>query len=160
MITCPQGHVSFDETAAFCPRCGTAIPRPPSPLQWSAEPPVAAAGRRGLSRRQLIALLTTFGGVILLLVVFLPTGEESDEITSIDAQAACEEFILDRLKSPSSADFGSATSSRATTAAGEVFVVTGAVDADNAFGASIRNRYVCEVVYSDGRWRLHDLDMS
>ena len=66
------------------------------------------------------------------------------------AKSACRDAVLDRLKSPSSAEF----SNEEAAAKGRRFEVTGSVDADNSFGASIRNDYVCLVSNSNGPWEV------
>ena len=56
---------------------------------------------------------------------------------------ACHDWVKDRLKSPSSAKFSGDTIKRT----GNTYVVTGAVDSQNSFGAMIRNRYQCEAIH-------------
>ena len=73
------------------------------------------------------------------------------------ARGVCEQFVEDRLKAPSTADFSDVT---ATESAG-VWTVRGAVDSENSFGAQIRNTYVCQVRHTGGEnWRLVDLQTS
>lgn len=63
------------------------------------------------------------------------------------AEAACEDFVKEKLKSPASADFSGAEV--AETGEGE-WTVTGTVDADNSFSAAMRGRYSCDVWTIDG----------
>lgn len=73
----------------------------------------------------------------------------------IGAQVVCRDFVEDRLKSPSSADFSDEQSKHVR---GRVWSVTGSVDSENSFGAMIRNTYVCTVRYvGDDRYRLQSL---
>lgn len=73
------------------------------------------------------------------------------------AQSVCEQFVEDRLKSPSTADF----SDTETSNVGDLWTVTGAVDSENSFGAMIRNTYRCVVRYSgDDTWNLVSLDST
>lgn len=77
-----------------------------------------------------------------------------DEYT---AKYMCQQFVKDRLKSPKSADF----SGESAEGPGPTWMVVGDVDADNSFGASMRNSYTCTVRFAGGdEWRLVDLDLS
>jgi hypothetical protein len=74
-------------------------------------------------------------------------------------------FVKARLKAPATADFSSLSGSAAP-AGDNKYVVRAYVDAQNSFGANIRNNYVCTVQYMGGEdadirsWRLIDLSMS
>lgn len=71
------------------------------------------------------------------------------------ARDVCQQFVEDRLKSPGSADF---SSEEATENSDGSWTVTGDVDSDNSFGASIRNSYTCKVRHTTGeRWKLLDM---
>ena len=70
-----------------------------------------------------------------------------------DAQVACKDFVRDRLKAPSTADFTSVSH----TGSAPTWTVTGTVDADNSFGAKLRMTFTC-VVRDDGdTWRLQSM---
>ena len=72
------------------------------------------------------------------------------------AQVACETFIKERLKSPSSAKFNHLRAVQLD----ETYKVTTQVDADNSFGASIRSTWTCRVIRDDSKrsWTLDLLD--
>ena len=76
----------------------------------------------------------------------------------IDARTACATFVERRLKSPSTADFlyDTEEASHIQGKPDNYFVVTGAVDAQNSFGAIIRTLYACQVHYdaSKQEWVL------
>ncbi|WP_159599305.1 DUF2510 domain-containing protein [Agromyces humi] len=57
---------------------------------------------------------------------------------------ACEDAVKQNLKAPATADFESSARGRSP------WIVTGYVDADNAFGALVRSQYTCEVKISGG----------
>lgn len=78
---------------------------------------------------------------------------EHDEV---DARLMCREFVEERLKAPSTAKFDR-RSETAMHHGGGRYAVTGTVDAQNAFGATIRSRYGCELHYSRGKWYLDDI---
>jgi hypothetical protein len=76
----------------------------------------------------------------------------------IDARAMCAEFVKDRLKSPSTAKFDYRSETAVHHGNGR-YTVTGAVDAQNAFGAMIRAQYICELHYNNStdKWYLDDI---
>lgn len=59
------------------------------------------------------------------------------------ARDACEQFADQRLKAPGSADYD-----LTATNDGKVWTVTGTVDSDNSFGASLRSQVECVMRYS------------
>lgn len=66
--------------------------------------------------------------------------------TPASATTACHEKVRDQLRSPTSATFAAPDVQRA----GARWSVAGAVDADNALGATLRTSYRCTVVESAG----------
>jgi len=75
-----------------------------------------------------------------------------------------QQFVKDKLKSPGTADFGGVFSDYqkpddvVTDLSGGKFRVRAWVDAQNSFGAKLRNRFVCELEYmGNDRWRLTSL---
>lgn len=61
-------------------------------------------------------------------------------------EQTCREAVENRLKSPSSAEF-SDVQARQDDSAGTRWTVTGKVDSENSFGASIRNTFTCTSTY-------------
>lgn len=68
-----------------------------------------------------------------------PAGD-SPAVQRAAAERACQTLVRDQLKSPSSAKFTGVTS----TGSGP-WEVTGSVDADNSFGASLRSDWECTI---------------
>lgn len=84
---------------------------------------------------------------------------EPDAPDEYGARDVCEQFVEKRLKAPATAEF----ENTATTQAGDEWTVEGDVDAENGFGALIRNHYVCTVRPTDAagaNWELVDVEMS
>ena len=78
----------------------------------------------------------------------------------IRVYSACQQFVTQRLKAPSTADFPSFDDKSVTTGA-NVFTVDSYVDAQNAFGAKIRTRISCNVLSDDGdNWKLTSLRLD
>lgn len=93
--------------------------------------------------------------------VTAPTPEEhSPELDLAAAELACQDFVRDRLKAPATAEFTEAVT--APLAGYDRYTVSGAVDAQNSFGALIRNFYSCTVGLSTSgdRWFLQSLDLG
>lgn len=75
------------------------------------------------------------------------------------AEVMCENFVTDRLKAPSTADFPGADS--VDELGSDEYEVTASVDSENGFGAMIRTDYVCTIRYSgDDKWTLVSLDIN
>lgn len=72
------------------------------------------------------------GGVVWL----WPVGSSP---TVDSAVTACRRHVVDQLKAPSTAKFGQVRWERS----GDTVRVSGAVDAENSFGALVRSDYTC-----------------
>lgn len=88
-------------------------------------------------------------GVVATLVVGLICGASllngSDEPSDLTdtAEAHCHERVREKLKAPSTASILTTS----TTGGGRgPWTFEGTVDAENSFGAKIRNRFKCEIV--------------
>lgn len=116
----------------------------PEPAAESTPPakPKAKLGTGGL----------IFVGLIVLCCVgaIIKSQVGDKEPGDVDARVMCEQFVEDRLKSPKSADYSGESVFRE----GDVWVVTGKVDAQNSFGAMIRNSFKCRMTVSGDTWRL------
>jgi hypothetical protein len=79
----------------------------------------------------------------------------------IEALSMCELFVKGRLKAPSTAKFGHVWDTTTTGSGDGPYQVSGYVDAQNSFGAMLRNYYVCTAQGSSpsDTWTLIDLKM-
>lgn len=76
-------------------------------------------------------------------------GEDGpDEGSAPGARDACEQFVDKRLKSPGSADYN-----LVATQDGTLWTVTGTVDSENSFGASLRSTVRCSLRYGVDSYR-------
>lgn len=98
-----------------------------------------------------IGCLGIIGAVAALLVFGILFGGDDDRGAQV--KIACREWVQERLKSPGSADF----SNESVENYGDTYVVTGYVDSDNSFGASIRNEFRCKATNSGGSTQLVSL---
>lgn len=129
---------------------------------------LAALSRQGkneMTAQLVVVVFAMIAGIILFFWIF--SGEEKTEAESerefqqqiersilISATQMCHEYVRDRLRSPSTADFP--RSEQNVTAIGRrAYEISGTVDAQNGFGATVRNRFVCQIQHlGDGDWRL------
>jgi hypothetical protein len=87
--------------------------------------------------------------------------QKAIEGKEIDASTYCERHVRRRLKSPSTADFPWGTSDRVQYSGDGRYRMRSYVDAENAFGATVRLDFDCIVKTEDGEsWRLIDLQMQ
>jgi len=72
---------------------------------------------------------------------------------NIEAYVMSQQFVEDRLKAPSTADFPSTSEARIKHLGSGRYQVVSYVDSENAFGANIRTHYICELHTNDGnKW--------
>lgn len=110
-------------------------------------------------------------GVIVVLVglgwLFGNSGGTGSTSTDHTAAAIvhCQNFVRDRLRAPATADFPF-LDRQVTPAGNDTYVVASYVDAQNAFGAMIRNDFRCTVRYRGGdeaassSWELVNLELT
>lgn len=91
--------------------------------------------------------------------------EASADATPFMAFVQCQAFVRNNLKAPATAQFPSKPLS-AIAAADKTFVVTSTVDAQNGFGALLRNDWICKTQYTGGHpgspssWKLVSVSIS
>jgi len=86
------------------------------------------------------------------------TGCGNHEPDDYDAYAACQNWVEQQLRAPSTADFsGHGDSQIVETANG--YDIKGYVDAENGFGAKIRTDWSCSVALVGDNWELLDLSV-
>ncbi|MEV1331111.1 hypothetical protein AB0J20_16215 [Micromonospora costi] len=138
-------------TAPIDPRDGQAnIPQQPAPAQTQPAEPTPAAGPPQRPARRwpwvvaaAAVVLVVAGGAAWALM-------PGDEGEAVDR---CQAAVSDKLKSPSTAEYGDVTVTSEDGNFGTYYVVTGEVDAQNGFGATVRGEYRCKVNReSDGNW--------
>jgi len=95
----------------------------------------------------------------VLLIGLALAGCGSHKPDDYDAYKACENWVGEQLKAPSTADFsGHGDSQIVETENG--YDIKGYVDAENGFGAQIRTNWSCNVALSGDNWELLDLNVS
>lgn len=126
---------------------GEARPEPPTPPQSKQE---KRAGQIAA------AVLVLVVGGCSYAVFGRGGGGGGDEGGAI---AYCHQFVEDRLRAPSTADFPSSPEHRVTELGDQRWRVAAYVDAENGFGAQIRTEWTCEISYEESSetWTLESL---
>jgi hypothetical protein len=110
-----------------------------------------------------IVMLIIIGSIIYSCSTSDAKGSDSTDTDTSDqsgmAELMCEDFVTDRLKAPSTADFPGADS--VVPAGPDMWTVSASVDSENGFGAMIRTDYLCTVQDSgNDKWLLKSLDLG
>lgn len=80
---------------------------------------------------------------------------------AVSAWVACQQFVEERLKAPSTVEYPSPYTEYTRSVGGGTFEVDAYVDAENSFGAMIRTDFLCTVDYrGDDNWHLESLTFS
>jgi hypothetical protein len=111
----------------------------PAPVAPASGAPLPKKGPSGC----LLVFLVIFGlivaGIIIIIVLAASnSGGNSAQLTQVTAQTSCENMVRDQLKSPSSASF-----SNESEVGDSPVTVTGVVDSQNSFGATLRSSFHC-----------------
>jgi hypothetical protein len=130
-------HIAGPPLQAIPVTAGTPTPAPASPA-----PPRASTWPK-----LAIAFLATLVVVALGALAFLLL-RPSDSSGATTQIAACRDKVKTQLKAPATAQFSGESVARQPT--GEFYEVNGVVDAQNGFGALLRQRYRCTVT-ADGQ---------
>lgn len=87
--------------------------------------------------------------------------QEESSSDPISAFVMSQSFVKDRLKAPATAEFPWYDESMVTPLGKEKYIVRSYVDAQNAFGALIRNNYTCRLAYQgNDKWLLEDITIE
>lgn len=116
------------------------------PMSQPAPRSITPSGRgRGVPTYIRFALVAV--GLIIVGIFFYGMfTHSSPSDAELGAKDVCHQATAKVLRSPASADYSAET----VTHVGDAYTVTGTVDSDNAFGASLRSRYVCTATHAGG----------
>lgn len=151
LVQCQECGSEVSTEADACPRCGHADP-------------AGTTAAKKQQRKDTWLGCAVMGCGIPILGLLLMAGfglllesdsDGSPEPSRAGSIVACEGMVEERLKAPSTAEFHSETF---LSAGGGTYRVRGEVDAENAFGAKIRNDFRCTIERNaQGEW-AHELD--
>lgn len=71
--------------------------------------------------------------------------------------AACQEVAKKQLKAPATARF---SEEKPVDLGDRFYYIDGVVDAQNSFGATVRNKYLCKAESKDGAWTVIRVELS
>jgi hypothetical protein len=181
-VVCEKCFEAVGDTADACPNCGHSMDaeaQAEARAKWSAPRPASQEASTGTQASQLRASasqtaeagakksspIIIFGGGFLALCFVAPCiaglfGAGGDSHDEIDAYVMAQQFVTRRLRSPSTADFPTYDESFVTSHANSEYTVRAYVDAQNAFGATIRTRFRCRLRYAgDDSWQLVSINV-
>jgi hypothetical protein len=108
--------------------------------------------------------------LVMVLITSICSGCKPHEPSATMAFVQCNKAVSYKLKAPSTAEFGSYTDSdvipfdTVTNKDGSMsktFIVSGTVDAQNSFGAMIRNTYTCKIIgLPNDMWKVISLEIN
>ena len=141
---------------------GTQISQPRSPTYPSEQipqPKVPLSPRRQDKLSAWVYVLIVVACCLIVGIVFFvfsanQGGSSNKAITDTEALTMCQQFVTNHLIAPSTAKFPGYYDTRIGMLNGDPhsWRVIGYVDAQNAFGAQIRNYYTCDARYNGGEW--------
>ncbi|MEW6115610.1 MAG: hypothetical protein AB1553_01760 [Nitrospirota bacterium] len=109
----------------------------------------------------LAVVLSLLGAYLKGTSYYNPPAQPQYKPSKFDAFVMCQQFVEKKLKAPSTADFASSTESTLTAIDRNTFMIISYVDAQNSFGAKLRNHYACKVQHVDDKnWKLLDLAIN
>lgn len=170
LVKCTECNNQISTTADFCPHCGAKakilVSMPQSPVQSK------KTGVTHVSKWTVISLFA----VITIGLLSISGGKrgrdepKTEQDESSMAFIQCKAFVKEQLKAPSTADFGEYWDSHVMQVTdpgaklGEnTYQVTSYVDAQNSFGAKLRNKFTCTERWNGQddadirNWTLKDL---
>ena len=86
--------------------------------------------------------------------------EAKQEHDAISAYVMAQDFVSNQLKAPSTAKFPTYSKNYVTDLGEGKYTITAYVDAQNSFGAMMRNNFICTVHYvGNNKWACDNLEM-
>ena len=155
LIHCPECGKEISETVKNCPNCGFEIKPENIPIYKKSD-------RYGKY------VSYAFGFIVLFILFKICTHKDSTPATpwqEIDASTMAyimtEDWVKQRLKSPSTAKFLDTEKKEHTTRNGQVYKISSYVDSENSFGGMMRTNFTATVEQIDNeKWKLIDLKFS
>ena len=98
--------------------------------------------------------------ILILTTLLLCACGESSNKTESAAKVCAQKAVTDALKSPSTAKFCKYTEMTATNLGGDRWKVTGYVDAQNSFGAVIRQNWTVTLTLTGRGFTDYKVDFS
>lgn len=104
-----------------------------------------------------------FVALLILISALTPSTHSEDTVGDWDARQMAHEFVKDRLKSPSTAEFPDEYSGQETVEdlPNKTYKVSGWVDAQNGFGAKLRSIWTVKLHYEGAKqWKADYVNLD
>lgn len=160
LIKCAECGQEISDSSKRCPHCGCktsksikidrAQTKAERQQKAQEEWENASEGQKTFSMIFLIIL------IVAGLFLFKSCGSSSSkpiENSETNAKICAEEYVRQNLKAPSTAKFCSYANMTATNITGRTWKVSGYVDAENSFGASIRTYWVVTLTLTNSGFK-------
>lgn len=111
-------------------------------------------------KKQLLHLFSIFAIASFLFIAF---GSDDDntptDTNKMLAYSYAEDFVKQRLKSPSTAEFPGLfeKADHITELGNDEYLINSWVDSQNGFGAMIRSKFSCKIIFKDNKVRVEGL---
>lgn len=138
LVSCPECKAEISDEAKVCPRCGSKKVA----KGWTVGKLIVAGVFVALVG-SCIANQVKLQNDPAAAAAAQQRADESMRIVS--AQEECKDSVLRRLKAPSSATFPNEIEVRRKKDDPTMFYALGQVDAQNSFGAKLRQQFVCKL---------------
>lgn len=114
--------------------------------------------RRGHAIAAGVVFIIVAGVIVVICSGVITSMSNQKPDPKIEATVACEDFVKTALKAPSTANFDNETATGPVAGHPARYIVVGTVDAQNSFGAQLRNNFGCTAEkQGDGQWHLIDM---
>lgn len=169
LIKCPECGKEVSSEATSCPYCGYPIKDKDAGdgLGKKLETYYAESGatkkqeKSGGCLKFAFITIAIIVGMFVLLGTCASSSGKDDYNTASWAKTYAQLMVKDNLKSPSTAKFcNTATEMVAKNLGGSKWRVTGWVDSQNSFGATVRSDFVVTLTLKEGGATCNDIDIQ